>query len=1385
MTDPSSATPQDHIKTLEAVAPGPAPAGVSFHQVTAAILWALPLLRAMHESPSSGKSWTPQDHYRTLAHLAGECATPASTPAEALAWIMPYVRALAFPSNPRVTAHLHTLEDIADSAVKIMVNEPHRTKEMADWALPILRAYVIRYVQNPPTKNTPESNIHNLRLLATGESVAWDLVETALGWALPILEATEAPLRRHNLTVSLDTWADTIEMTHLPLSPEKRMNMAKCMRDGASAIRVSAPTFAQTSRTPESHVHNLKMFASGQAVPGDLMLAAARWAAPVLEASTGGDRSDAATWLELTAAASTMPSNPPITEDWKIRFRSIAAMLRATVQPPAVSIAPPGEKKRLAADLESIAISLENVSDKTPPPLLTIKMAMRGAAAMLRACSSCPTIFDTAEREDMARRLEKQAEEETPPDQELLRMAQIIRTAPVKKTPVGTATDPSDMATWLMEMSRWPVGTMVTMTDHWSNQFCKAAAMIHAPAPNNSRYSEEDRRKVVEFLRTVSNDQRMPASMAEMYARAMAMIDTMASRSSKTMIEYADELRTAAADPSLGGLKLRSLIRNAAMVIQGNGIAIEEQDKLAAFIEKKFPGELDGMPPVTVAIRMMSEPMCGSADELEAHRILGGKPGESILDVAKRLVDSNLIPAGATCSHCKVVFKNTTNGICLIATNYTCKTCYDLGKRPYTPAYYRLPTLDAAQIPVTRDLALDVLRSFLATIQRAFPYAPSPSPEQWATAREALIVVLGRDMMSAIMGEHTADSESARDKIDLDHARRTLCEVREALGAIPLEESTQNAAMRATKARDLAHVDLRKIQSILGCKVDELPVATAERISSELKAAQEELSAIRAMMPQQEQESLVETVAMFSRYLTAVMAALGYWNPLPKIAELQSAIEAKWIKRCRPGTMNMIASVCHCGALPGSMHSTIPEAPSPGERTLREQYLDQRDAAWKELRKIRDLIGVESCEEIEGEIRVLQRDIVDLASEQEEKNKAEWCSPERFVKGPHQCRTCCALPGNAHNPESVITTATGIIRETMNLARRGKQLHREKLPELKCALEVALLAMGIQSAPSRVEEVICQREAAWKELREIREAIGANPEESTLDEVNHLMADRRTKDTAIRTLQMIHAAVGGLESEATLDAVTHAMSAKAQQWESLTQARDEIKVIRGALRAGQAETVLDAVSRSVQEKKNAEADAIVMKRQRDSSADTLEKLMAALGLSHPLPEEQEIRAMSQRCGHENCWSSRPVLCPAHETEAQQKTWLDSEITNKPAEAAAIATLQNAVREARNGSRPRREALLPLANAIDWMLTQVFRSSQGLRPFEESPAPEVDDQEAPMSESESYGWAHQAIRPMARANVEIHVREQVLDLVASAVREAWARRRFSVIKMGRQ
>jgi hypothetical protein len=52
---------------------------------------------------------------------------------------------------------------------------------------------------------------------------------------------------------------------------------------------------------------------------------------------------------------------------------------------------------------------------------------------------------------------------------------------------------------------------------------------------------------------------------------------------------------------------------------------------------------------------------------------------------------------------------------------------------------------------------------------------------------------------------------------------------------------------------------------------------------------------------------------------------------------------------------------------------------------------------------------------------------------------------------------------------------------------------------------IEAVSEGNYTSPS---ELTAQRDNAWQELREIREAIGANPEESTADEVRRVMAER-------------------------------------------------------------------------------------------------------------------------------------------------------------------------------------------------------------------------------------------------------------------------------------
>lgn len=61
----------------------------------------------------------------------------------------------------------------------------------------------------------------------------------------------------------------------------------------------------------------------------------------------------------------------------------------------------------------------------------------------------------------------------------------------------------------------------------------------------------------------------------------------------------------------------------------------------------------------------------------------------------------------------------------------------------------------------------------------------------------------------------------------------------------------------------------------------------------------------------------------------------------------------------------------------------------------------------------------------------------------------------------------------------------------------------------------------------KIFEVLEQRDAAWEELRNIREAINANPEESTFDEVERVLEQR---DALLHTLKLARAFIAnGIE----------------------------------------------------------------------------------------------------------------------------------------------------------------------------------------------------------------------------------------------------------------
>lgn len=677
MTNPS---PQEMIAELESWLPPCS--NRKPMMLDKALRWALSLIRPMYENPSEPgvtKAWTPQDHFRTLAKMAGECATPASPPSEALKWIEPFAKAMAYPSNPHVTRHIRALEE--DLAQENQSGHPNEIRQASImWALPILRAYAIRKMTIPPTKNTPGSNVHNLRLLATGESVAWDLVETALDWALPILEA---------------------------------------------------------------------------------------------------------------------------------------------------SMALPIESIRRATDLELAADDLAGDSIPSPVTLSTIRKCMRQAAKMLRVPAPNNSRYSAKEREEVA---------------------SLIK---------AFASDPK-------------------IPEPAARIYERAIAMISEQLSPRARFTEQEIDRLREFMTTYTATHHQVWEVSE--GPVDVAIRLLSMKSTESMAEHADKLRKIANDLTGNSTKIRDALREAAMILQGLGISFEELAKLESFIEEKFPGELDGNGPATAAIRLM---------------VHGPKRPRS----------------GSKCGCCDQAFATDEAVNPRPIRVWICATCQNQGiVRKHVPSQVRLPTLDASQIPVTRDLALEVLCGFFASMQRSYPYAPTPTPEQWATTREALMFLL------AYNPEDHSPLFSERKKAN-------------------------EALSKVTGQRNQAWAELRQVQSIIGLNLNESPIEAAKRVSSKLKVTLAEAERYQAYWNAS------------STRLSETMAILGIEAPFPETSKLRSAIEAKWFKKCRPGTMNMMPVRCDaCTAPCGTVHLPIPEAPPSQDKI-------DLDLAREEIRKLQAILG--------------------------------------------------------------------------------------------------------------------------------------------------------------------------------------------------------------------------------------------------------------------------------------------------------------------------------------------------------------------------------------------------------------------------------------------
>ncbi len=88
-------------------------------------------------------------------------------------------------------------------------------------------------------------------------------------------------------------------------------------------------------------------------------------------------------------------------------------------------------------------------------------------------------------------------------------------------------------------------------------------------------------------------------------------------------------------------------------------------------------------------------------------------------------------------------------------------------------------------------------------------------------------------------------------------------------------------------------------------------------------------------------------------------------------------------------------------------------------------------------------------------------------------------------------------------PVSNITLANRIAE-----LEREVSMHRNAEITWEKTMMQAVGEDGPKSVVEAIEAIKAERDTAWRELREIREAISANPEESTADEVRRVVAER-------------------------------------------------------------------------------------------------------------------------------------------------------------------------------------------------------------------------------------------------------------------------------------
>lgn len=103
----------------------------------------------------------------------------------------------------------------------------------------------------------------------------------------------------------------------------------------------------------------------------------------------------------------------------------------------------------------------------------------------------------------------------------------------------------------------------------------------------------------------------------------------------------------------------------------------------------------------------------------------------------------------------------------------------------------------------------------------------------------------------------------------------------------------------------------------------------------------------------------------------------------------------------------------------------------------------------------------------------------------------------------------------------VLAKSEGIIRTVRRVVAAEKQ--RDASISAERAWETAMMNAVGEDGPGSVVEAIdaikLQRDTAWRELAAIRKAINAHPEESTLDEVRRVVAQRDGLLTALTGLR--------------------------------------------------------------------------------------------------------------------------------------------------------------------------------------------------------------------------------------------------------------------------